>query len=183
MISMTAFRTVVISLMLSFVNFAYAQNGTWMKGAEGWIRLTCHGIITPRSVPFIEKKIMIGHIKINSNQPYPSLEKLSNENPQFFKDLTEQCTNRRRAMVDLTNYNPANWLDWGSDWAYTRLEVGEEFIPKSMAGQCRQQGHPCESTVQCCGSSKPSPVYCNLKMSTCESMQISITKDPRTRDF
>jgi hypothetical protein len=124
MISMTAFRTVVISLMLSFVNFAYAQNGTWMKGAEGWIRLTCHGIITPRSVPFIEKKIMIGHIKINSNQPYPSLEKLSNENPQFFKDLTEQCTNRRRAMVDLTNYNPANWLDWGSDWAYTRLEVG-----------------------------------------------------------
>jgi hypothetical protein len=173
--SMTTFRTLVISLALSFVNYAFAQNGTWMKGAEGWIRLTCHGVITPLGVvPYIEKQIMIGHIKINSNQPYPSLEKLANENPQFFKDLTEQCTNRRRAMVDLTDYNPADWLDWDSEFAYTRLEVGEEFISKSMAGQCRQQGQPCESTAQCCHSGKPSPVYCNLKIKTCETNSIKL---------
>lgn len=138
---------------------------------QGWIKLTCHGVTTPRYAdPTTERPIMIGHIKINPSAPYPNFEDLRDQNSNFFKDMTDQCTLRRRAKVEFGSFT-GTWLDWGTDWAYTRLELSEEFIPNESINICRQVGHPCESNTQCCGSNRRL-TSCNIKMKTCESIII-----------
>lgn len=162
----------LFTLIISHIAFAITSPSLPItRIGQGWIKFTCVGVTSPRyAYPTVEREIMIGHIKINPNSPYPTFEDLRDQNSNFFKDMTDQCTQRRRARVELGNFT-GTWLDWGSDWAYSRLEMGEEFIPQASANLCRQVGHPCESNTQCCGSSTRLAT-CNLKMKTCESLII-----------
>lgn len=137
--------------------------------SEAWVKLSCFGVVTPKYQTPIEQAIMVAHIKVNLNQPYPKFEDLRDQNSDFIKNLTKLCTERRWSKVILGNFT-GTWLDWGTDWGYSRLEIGEEFIYNSY--QCRAVGKPCERLSQCCGYAQRM-VSCNLTTRTCESNAIS----------
>ena len=139
---------------------------------EAWIKLTCHGVVTPRGLmtTAIDKPIMIGHIQINPYAPYPRFNDLRDSHSAFFKGLTKACTERRRAQVILTGFS-GSWLDWGTDWAHSALDIGETFIAAANVGACRAVGGPCLSNAQCCGSST-FVATCNIAANTCESTAV-----------
>lgn len=138
--------------------------------SEAWVKLTCHGVISPRySWPAYEKPIMVAHVKVNAGAAFPKYEDLRDNNSDFMKALTRTCTERRWNKMEFGSWS-GNWLDWGTDYAFSRLEVGEEFVYNQNA--CRAVGKPCERLSQCCGYANRS-ASCNLSMKTCESNLIS----------
>lgn len=161
---------VIFSLSLTSV-FAIARPQPISISGQGWLKLSCHGIVSPRYAhPTVERHIMDAHLKINAYAKYPSLEDVRDQNSDFFKNLTKVCTERRRAKVEFGNFTGV-WLDWGTDWAYSRLTMSETFIPSTNT-QCRSVGSPCERVSQCCGYSTRM-ASCNIQMNTCESLMIS----------
>jgi hypothetical protein len=139
---------------------------------EAWVKLTCHGVVTPRfAYPTIERQIMTAHLKISPSQKYPHMEDLIASNSDFFKKLTKTCTERRRAKVEFGSFT-GQWLDWGTDWGFSRLTLGEEVLTLSEANKCRAVGKPCSQNSQCCGSTQRLS-YCNINANTCESNAIS----------
>lgn len=160
------FLLVLISIVSNVS--AWARPNIPVPQPESWIKLTCFGVVSPRfASPTVEKQIMIGHIKINGALPYPRMDDLRDSHSGFFRNLTKSCTERRWAMVQYGDFSGL-WLDWGTDWGYSRLEVGETYIPAANAGSCRAVGNPCEQNVQCCGSNMRI-ASCNVSMNTCES--------------
>lgn len=135
---------------------------------ESWIKLTCFGIVSPRfASPTVERQIMIAHVKFDGYGRYPRFDDLRDKNSGFFKNFTKACTERRRARVELGDFT-GQWMDWGSDWGYSRYDVGEVFISAANSGACRGVGGPCVSNNQCCGSNR-FMATCNVPMNTCES--------------
>ncbi len=161
----------MITLLFVFLFASAKQNIPNPIGDEAWIKLTCHGIVSPRTAyPVVEKKIMVGHIRINPAHLYPRMDNLRDANSGFFKNLTKVCTERRWAKVELGNFS-GTWMDWGSDWALSRLEIGETFIAAANVGNCRPVEGPCVQASQCCGSAQHHTT-CNVAANTCESTAI-----------
>lgn len=134
--------------------------------AEAWVKLTCHGVVSPRySWPAYEKPITVAHVKVNPGAAFPSYEDLRDNNSNTIKSYTKICTERRWSKMEFGTWT-GSWLDWGTDYAYTRYEIGEEFIYNTA--QCRAVGKPCERLSQCCGYAQRM-TSCNLALKTCES--------------
>lgn len=149
-------------------------NTTPVSPAEAWIKLTCHGVVSPRySWPAYEKPITVAHIKVNPLQGFPKYEELRDSNSDFFKAYTRICTERRWNKMEFGTWT-GSWLDWGTDYAYTRYEIGEEIIYNSQ--QCRAVGKPCERLSQCCGYGSHQAT-CNLTLKSCESTVISVSTE------
>ena len=137
--------------------------------SEAWVKFTCFGIVTPRYTnPTIEKTIMTAHLKVNAGLPFPRFDDLRDANSEFIKNITKTCTERRWSKAVLDNFSGV-WLDWGTDWGYTRYEIGEEFVYN--VNQCRAVGKPCDTPAQCCGRSQ-FLATCNVAARTCESTAI-----------
>lgn len=131
---------------------------------EGWIRIDCHGTTTPKqgfpnTIPISINHVLRMHIQINPQGKMPSMIELRDANPESFLYLTKHCTERRQEMTDLTGYI-GNWLDWGTDWSFSHLEYGEQFIYNQS---CRELGSPCHNSTQCCGAKN----ICNSQTNTC----------------
>ena len=141
---------------------------------EAWIKFSCVGVTSPRDAfPTIERAIVVGHIKFDGNGVYPSFESLRDQNSSWFRNFTKVCTERRRARVELGSFS-GSWLDWGTDWGYSRLEQSEVAYSFANQNACREPGSPCERASQCCGYSRYTS-SCNLSLNTCESTMIDVS--------
>lgn len=151
---------------------ARAINPVELAPSEAWVKLNCLGIVTPKSEIPIEQPILTAYLKVNPGRPFPSFDDLRDQNSNFIKNLSTVCTERRWSKVVLGNFS-GMWLDWGTDWGYSRLEIGEEFVYNN---QCRAVGKPCERVSQCCGYANRSTT-CNVSLHTCESNLLTPADD------
>lgn len=137
---------------------------------EAWFKIDCFGIVSPKpeypsyNSPRVEKHIFRMHVQFNPNAQMPSILELRNQHPAKFRFLTEHCTEKRRDMTDLSNFDGV-WLDWGTDWGFSRTEYGENFI---YTNSCRSLGSPCLNSSQCCGGKN----ICNSQTNTCNRLNI-----------
>ena len=138
---------------------------------EAWMKLSCIGVTSPRyASPTVERPIVVGHIKFNGNGAYPSFANIRDQNSSWFKNFTKVCSEKRRARVEFGSFT-GSWLNWGTDWAYSRLELSEIAYSISNQNNCRSVGSPCERASQCCGFAQYI-TSCNISLNTCESTAI-----------
>lgn len=133
---------------------------------EAWVKLACLGTLTPVNSPL---GIRVGpvatyYLQADMNEPFPNIIDLRREHTDFFHKLTDHCTTTRLAKVNLAGFTGV-WLDWGSDYGYSKLEIGETFIYSNM---CRASGQPCSTSRDCCSAGKLQQVTCSKVTNSCE---------------
>jgi hypothetical protein len=150
---------------------------------EAWLALTCRGVITPMSVwPPQFQDVVKFYIQVAPNKPRPSLKELSTQAAFMpkFEQMTKYCTDQRLKLVK-PNVEPGyTFLDWGSEYGYSRFVEGEVFFPESNA--CRLVGQPCAKVTQCCGHANPirTRTTCDTNTNSCiKLLQIS---EPREQE-
>lgn len=159
-------------LFLMMFLFSYSSIAEKSRPSEAWLELTCRGVVTPTpNWPIEHRDITKFYLMVNPNVPMPSLRELSTQDafmPQFEK-MTRYCTDQRLKIVK-TKVLPGDvYLDWGSDYGFTRFVVGDLIVP--APGPCRTIAQPCARTSQCCGYSNPisSRTTCDTNTNSCVS--------------
>ena len=176
----------VCSFLVS-MNFAQAQFPVdpihIHPALEAWLQLKCNGVVTPvNAYPVVYQDIATFYLKVNASSVRPTIRELTYD-PQCraeFNKIAQYCNDVRIGIA--SNFVPAGqiFLDWGSDYGYTRIIPGEVFVP--ILNVCRSVGQPCAQSTQCCGYSAQlsSPNYCNSNTNACTSSVIyqSTNKSP-----
>jgi len=143
--------------------------------AEVWIRLECMGTGTPKTVTPVEYIFVSNYfIKADVDKVFPSIKELSRDNPDFFKNITNDCTKKRLKKVNLSGVDDDfQWMDWGTDHAYSYINISEVIYDQSPI--CKTVGEPCESSSECCSSNKATQAnqtFCSQATHSCQQNSV-----------